>query len=204
MALIDQIRADILAGRLAPGSLLSQTVLATTYGVSRIPIRDALHQLAAEKLVMILPGKSARVTALTADELAEIYDLRVTLECDLLARAILNADKSAHAEAEYALRKSSLEAGRPGWQSGDWLFHQVLYTPAKRPRQLAIVAELRSACALYARQYDGLAAQTSKWLSDHDAIFDAYVRGQSALATTLLRAHILAAQSYLEAPNTAP
>jgi DNA-binding GntR family transcriptional regulator len=197
MALSDQIRADILAGLHTPGSLLSQTTLATRYGVSRIPVRDALQSLAAEKLVEILPNKTARVTLLSPDDLTEIFDLRVTLECDLLARAMLAADKTALAEIDYALQKSSIEAGRPGWQAGDWLFHQALYTPAQRPRQLAIVAELRSACVLYAPKYDTLSTQTNRWLNDHNAIFDAYASRQISRATGLLRDHIMGAQAHL-------
>jgi DNA-binding GntR family transcriptional regulator len=197
MALTDQIRSDILAGQHQPGSVLSQSALALRYGVSRIPIRDALQSLAAEKLVEILPGKGAKVAALSAADLAEIYDLRVMLECDLLVRATGLADAAAHTEAEYMLRKSSLEAGRPGWQLGDWQFHQTLYLPARRPRQIAVVAELRNICILYAPRYLSLATQTATWLQDHERIFAAYVAGDAALACGLLRDHILAAQSHL-------
>jgi DNA-binding GntR family transcriptional regulator len=199
MAIADQIRDDILAGRYAPGAVLPQTELAACYGVSRIPIRDALQSLAAEKLVEILPGKGAQVTALTDDEITEIYDLRASLECDLLARAIARADAAAHGEAEYALRKSSLEAGRPGWQAGDWSFHQTLYLPAGRPRQTAIVGELRMSCALYASQYEGLAVHAARWIEDHTAIFEAYVAGRTADACARLHDHIMAARGRLGA-----
>ncbi len=197
MALSDQIRADILAGLHPPGSLLSQTTLAARYGVSRIPVRDALQALASEKLVEILPNKTVRVTLLSPDDLTEIFDLRVTFECDLLARAMFAADKTTLAEIDYALKKSSIEAGRPGWQAGDWQFHQALYTPAQRPRQLSIVAELRSACVLYAPKYDTLSRQTDRWLEDHNAIFDAYCARQVSRATGLLRDHIIGARDHL-------
>jgi len=199
MGLVDQIRADILGGRYPPGALLSQTELAATHGVSRIPVRDALQGLASERLVEVIPGKGARVIRLTGADLDEIRDLRVMLECDLLGRAIARADAAARADVDYALRKSSLEAGRPGWRTGDWLFHRTLYLPAGRPRQLAMVEELRTSCALYASGYDDLAAETGRWLADHAAIARAFIAGNADEACAVLRRHILAAHACLQA-----
>src|SRR6185312_8061452 len=173
MTLADALRQEILTGRLPPGTVLSQTELASRFGVSRIPVRDALQQLAAQRLVLVLPGKGARVVELTQDELAEIYDLRVLLECDLLRRAIEKAGAQDHAEAEYALRKSSLEAGRPGWVDGDWLFHATLYAPAGRMKQLSMVQELRRTCAMHAARYEALADRTPAWITQHEGIFQA-------------------------------
>lgn len=197
MALVDQIRTALLAGQHAPGALLSQTELARAHGVSRIPVRDALQALASERLVEVVPGKGARVIRLTGEDLTEIRDLRLLLECDLLVRAMAKATAADHAELVYALRKSSLEAGRPGWQAGDWAFHLALYRPAGRPRQVAIVGELRTACVLQAAGYDSLATETARWLGEHEAIVAAYVAGRADEACDLLRKHILGAHAHL-------
>lgn len=195
MNLADQIRADILSGKFAAGDVLSQVDLAVMYGVSRIPVRDALQMLAGEKIVEVLPGKSARVVTLTRQSLDEIYELRLMLECDLLERAIARADAASDAEVDYALRKSSLEAGRSGWQEGDWLFHKTIYAPAERHRQLAIIEELRTSCILYASDYQSLASETERWLADHEALAKAYMARQTQEATSILRQHILTAQA---------
>lgn len=195
MNLTDRIRADILDGKFAAGDMLSQVDLAALYGVSRIPVRDALQILSGEKIVELLPGKSARVVTLTREGLNEIYELRLMLECDLLQRAIGRATSADDAELDYALKKSSLEAGRPGWHSGDWLFHKTLYAPAGRPRQLLMVEELRTSCILYAPDYQALAEQTPRWLEDHHALTQAYLARNTDEAVTILRRHILAAQA---------
>jgi DNA-binding GntR family transcriptional regulator len=197
MALIDQIRTTILSGQHRPGTILSQTELAATYGVSRIPVRDALQLLAGEKLVEILPGKGARIVKLSPEDLNEIYDLRITLETDLLTRAICRADDQAHTDIDYALRKSSLEAGRPGWHVGDWDFHRALYLPAGRPRQLSIIEELRTSCVLYASGYEALASETERWLEEHRALAKAYIEGHANDACEILKTHILAAKHRL-------
>jgi DNA-binding GntR family transcriptional regulator len=190
MDITTQLRMAILDGKYAPGSLLSQSGLAKHYAVSRIPIRDALQALAADKLVEILPGKGARVIALSPADLQEVFDLRIMLECDLLDRAIRNADDAAKTEVLYRLRRSSLEAGRPGWHTGDWDFHQALYAAANRPRQLAIVDNLRKICIVQASQYASLSSETQQWLQDHEQIADAYVAGRADEAAEMLAAHL--------------
>ena len=68
MSLVEKLRRAIMAGQYRPGAVLSQTDLANAYGVSRIPVRDALQSLATEKLVDIVAGKGARIPALSDDE----------------------------------------------------------------------------------------------------------------------------------------
>lgn len=204
MDIAAQLRMAILGGDYPPGTLLSQTDLAREFAVSRIPIRDALLGLAAEKLVDVIPGKGARVVCLSASELEEAFDLRLMLECDLMQRAVQRADDAAKAEADYMLRRSSLEAGRPGWHEGDWDFHRALYSAAGRPRQLAIVEELRRICVLHARKYDSLVTETERWLQDHQAITQAFVEGQADKASTVLAEHLQAAQHNLLTLYSAP
>ena len=75
-----QLRRAILVGRLKPGAWLTQEDLATTFGVSRMPIRDALRTLSAEGLVEMTPHRGARVSPLTVEEFQEIYAVRMGLE----------------------------------------------------------------------------------------------------------------------------
>src|ERR1700679_3342013 len=132
VTLHDTLKQEILSGRIAPGTLLSQTDLAARFGVSRIPIRDTLQALAAERLVTVVPNKGARVIELDRVALREIFEIRELLEGDLIEKATSCALASDHAEVEYALRKSELEAGRRGWREGDWLFHFSIYKVTKR------------------------------------------------------------------------
>jgi len=197
MDLAGQLRAAILAGVYPPGTLLPQTDLAREFSVSRIPIRDALLSLAADKLVEVVPGKGARVIRLSAQELTEVFELRIMLEGDLLRRAVRNAGDAAKAELDYVLRRSSLEAGRPGWEKGDWDFHRTLYSAAERPRQLAMVDELRRICVVHTSGYGTLAADTARWLQDHAEIARAYGEGRAEDACAVLTGHLQAAQHRL-------
>jgi DNA-binding GntR family transcriptional regulator len=75
-----QLREAILNGSLKPGERIRQEAVATQYGTSRIPVREALRQLASEGLVSLVPDVGARVARLDLNELDEIYKLREQLE----------------------------------------------------------------------------------------------------------------------------
>jgi DNA-binding GntR family transcriptional regulator len=79
-AVVDGIRDMILNGQLEPGDRLRQDELADAFGVSTMPIREALRQLQAEGLVVFRPRRGATVARLTVSEYEEIYRIREALE----------------------------------------------------------------------------------------------------------------------------
>jgi DNA-binding GntR family transcriptional regulator len=79
-AVVDGIRDMILKGHLKPGDRLRQDELANTFGVSTMPIREALRQLQAEGLVVFRPRRGAIVASLSVSEYEEIYRIREALE----------------------------------------------------------------------------------------------------------------------------
>lgn len=198
-----ELRRELLAGGLPPGAELSQVVLAERFGVSRIPVRDALRILAGEGLIEMEPNRGARAITLTADEVREIYDLRVLLECDCLRRAADNLTPAALEEIDRIRRKSDLDASTPGWAAGDWAFHQCIYEHAGRPRQLAIIETLRRTCQLFVNAYSTMPAKKPRWLNDHRAILQHLRSGQPDRAVAELRRHLEAAAEHLLARMSA-
>ena len=79
-AVVDGIRDMILQGHLKPGDRLRQDELANTFGVSTMPIREALRQLQAEGLVVFRPRRGATVASLAVSDYEEIYLIREALE----------------------------------------------------------------------------------------------------------------------------
>ena len=186
----DALRAGIDRGEPPPGSALRQEVLAARFGVSRLPVRDALRRLAAEGLVVVHPNRGAFVAQFSVAEVEEIYDLRRLLEGDLLARAVPRMDAAALEVAETALLAAERGAGGPRWSELDDLFHAALYAPAARPRQLGMVSGLRGAVRRYQAGHEALPAQTEAWLCDHRAILAACQAGNTAEASRLLSSHL--------------
>jgi|tagenome__1003787_1003787.scaffolds.fasta_scaffold20491372_2 DNA-binding GntR family transcriptional regulator len=140
-----ELRRRILDGTYAAGLPLRQDALAEEFGVSRIPVREALLQLEAEGLVRILPHRGAVVSALSTEEVEEIFELRALLEPRLLRRSAprltetdYTALRTTLSEFEQALRAGPVER----WGELNTAFHVRLYERADRPRTLGLVSTL--------------------------------------------------------------
>src|SRR4051794_19531937 len=83
----DALRDAIVRGDFQDGEELNQVALAKHFGVSRVPVREALRQLQAEGLISAKAHMRAVVTALTTERIAEVLDLRILVESYLLRRA---------------------------------------------------------------------------------------------------------------------
>ncbi len=85
---VEILREKIISHEIKGGQPLRQDALAKEFNVSRIPVREALLQLEAEGLVQFAPHKGAVATQISANEVDELFELRVLLECDVLCRAL--------------------------------------------------------------------------------------------------------------------
>ena len=177
----ETLREEILRGSVAPGQALRQEELAERFGVSRLPVRDALLRLEAQGLVHVYPNRGAFVISLSADEVAEIFEMRILLEGDIIERAVPRMTAEHWRRIDAAHAEATRTAGGPEWIEGDWRFHRTLYEAAERPRQLATIENLRSTVARYSAGHDALPARTPEWLADHDAILEA-CRARAAVA----------------------
>ncbi|MDH6237682.1 GntR family transcriptional regulator [Cryobacterium sp. CG_9.6] len=83
----DAIRADIVLGTLAPGSRITETALATAYGTSRVPVREALHALEAEGFVESTPYVGSRVCEIPVADADDLFAIREVLESAISRRA---------------------------------------------------------------------------------------------------------------------
>lgn len=193
------LRHEILAGRLAPGAELQQAEIAARFGVSRIPVRDALNLLAAERLVDLRANRTARVTSLSASDLEEVFDLRLLLETDALARALPRMTEADLAAIAQEMRRCEVEAGLPTFPEADWRFHRAVYAPAGRRIGLALIRDLRRLCQIHLAVYPSLRAGADRWSADHRRLYAALAARDDAAAGATLRDHLAAAAGALRA-----
>ncbi|WP_197327948.1 GntR family transcriptional regulator [Ralstonia syzygii] len=144
-AATEELRRRILSGEWPEGFQLKQDLLAEEFGLSRIPIRVALVQLEAEGLVMIVAHKGAIVSALSPDDIGELFSLRAVLEPHLLKRSIPRLEPADFARldkilAEFAAELQTLTSRR--WGESNAELHGILLSRADRPRALEIVGTL--------------------------------------------------------------
>ena len=192
-AVLDRLREGILTGRHAAGEALRQDALAASYGVSRIPVREALLQLEAEGFVRIVPHKGAIVSGISPDELEDVFDLRALLEPRLFGRAVpLLAEEDfaaldvIHARFVAAIR--ARDVARWGQLNAD--FHERLYAPAPLPRSQAIVAALLQTSDRYTRLQLSTAAAMKRAEREHEELIALARAGRVRPAQRALAQHI--------------
>jgi DNA-binding GntR family transcriptional regulator len=193
---LDAIRDGILHGSYVAGEPLRQDALADELGVSRIPIREALRQLEAEGLVTFSPHRGAIVSSLSLAEIEEVFDLRSTLEPDLLRRAMPHLTTYQLDQADEVLDRyaHALETGDVSkWGELNWQFHSTLYAPAERPHTMGIVQRLHQQSDRYLRMQLSLTHGETRANDEHRAIAAAARAGDSKRACSLVRDHIAGA-----------
>ncbi len=193
---LDAIRDGILHGQYTEGEPLRQDALADELGVSRIPIREALRQLETEGLVTFNPHRGAIVSSLSLEEIEEVFDLRASIESDLLRRAIPHLTTHQLDQADEVLERYAV-ALRTGdvakWGVLNWQFHAVLYAPAARPVTMNIVQRLHQQSDRYLRMQLALTHGETRANDEHRAIAAAARAHNTKRACQLVRDHIAGA-----------
>jgi DNA-binding GntR family transcriptional regulator len=145
----ERLRAEISCGQLPPGSVLRQAALAERFGVSVIPLREALRQLEGEGLVRSEPHYGAVVTDLSAEDVAEIVRITVALEGLAYPRALPRVGDSDLAAAEECLRALRDERDPLAFAGLAWRLRAALLAPAESPRLLCMLATLHAQSLRY-------------------------------------------------------
>jgi len=199
-ATTEQLRRMIIAGELADGAPLRQDALADQLGVSRIPIREALSRLEREGLAASFPHRGYVVTALSREEIEELFDLRAMLEPEMLREAIprmTGADLDL-AAAELAAYNADIDsADVASWGEHNLRFHMALYGPSARRRSLEIVRGLLINTDRYTRLVLTLGTGVQQAKEDHGGLLELCRRRAVNQAVALTRDHIERARADL-------
>lgn len=195
----EQLRKAIFAGAIEPGTQLRQDELAERYGTSRIPVREALRQLEAEGLVTIQPNRGAIVSSLSLEEVLEMLEIRIALECRALRLSIPNMIDEDLDRAARLLRTYDDEPLPEKWSEMNWNFHRALYAPCDRPKLITMIETNYGQVGRFIRIQVSMAAGKDKPQSEHYALLDACRDGDIKKAVALLEEHILHTQKSLMA-----
>ncbi|WP_342002112.1 GntR family transcriptional regulator [Microbacterium sp. LWH7-1.2] len=194
--LVEAIREMVIAGELAPGSRVTEPLLAKRFGVSRVPVREALRVLAAEGFIDLRPYGSPTVQVLTDDVVREVNDARNLLEPNVAREAALHrrdADlvtiRSILTEGDEAIAERELHR----LNRMNSRFHNAVASACGNSVLGAFVHVLSNRS-----EWINVAtiAQTSELLwADHREIYAAIARGDAPLAEALMAAHVRRATS---------
>jgi DNA-binding GntR family transcriptional regulator len=197
-----RLRDDVLSGVYPSGAQLRQDALAASFGVSRIPVREALLQLEAEGLVQIVPHRGAVVTGLSRSEVDDVFELRLLLEVRLLRSSapLLTDEDFDHLDRIQDAFGGAIRAGDAArWGSLNAELHTALCRRADLPRTAMIVANLLTASERYTRlQLTGEAAW-QRAQAEHGELIALCRARQVDAACALLERHIAAVHRDLAA-----
>jgi len=189
-AVRDSLRNAILNGELVQGSQLRQDQLAEQFGISRIPVREALRQLESEGLVRIEPNRGAIVTSLSLADVLEMLDIRIALECHALRLAIPEMVEDDFALAQQILQSYEGESDPDSWAQMNGRFHWTLYAPCQKPRLLSMIQANCEHVNRFVRTQVSRATGKERPQKEHYQLLDLCRQGKSDAAVALLTAHI--------------
>ncbi|SCZ46019.1 MULTISPECIES: GntR family transcriptional regulator [unclassified Pseudomonas] len=135
----ESLREAILDGRLPCGTALRQQELADLFGVSRMPVREALRQLEAQSLLNVVQHKGAVVAPLITNNAVETYALRSVLESFALRLSIPLLDDSDLAMAAQYIEQLETETEHAEIGKLNRLFHMSLYHKAPNSKLLDLI-----------------------------------------------------------------
>jgi DNA-binding GntR family transcriptional regulator len=195
----DGLRDAILGGKYVEGQQLRQDELAEQFGTSRIPVREALRQLEGEGLVQLQANKGAIVKGVSIDDVLELLDIRIALECRALKLAIPNMAVEDLDVAEEILARYEEAPDPATWGEMNWKFHWTLYSPCNLPKLLSMIESNYGHVSRFTRRQVSLATGKAKPQQDHVELLRLCREGDTERAVNLLEKHIERTQKSLRA-----
>jgi len=194
-AVVDRLRTAIWSGVYAPGDRLVERRLAREFGISHIPLREALARLTEEGLVERLPRRGARVASLTPRMLEEVSSLRVVLEQFVVRRLKDRFTPGAHAELQVIVDRMVEAAEQHDLvrvHELDQQFHQRLWELTDHALLVELAAQMRSRTSHF---YRAAAAslgpdEVRRHADSHQQLLDVIASGDRRAAERAMQQHV--------------
>lgn len=197
----DHLREEILAGRLPPGTELSEVALARDLGVSRGPLREALGRLASEGLVTVTPRRGAVVTQLTRQDFIDAYQVREALETLAMRLAvprISDEDVARLRDLCDAMERAAGKGEVREFFENNTRFHRSLVAASGNRKLVEMHRMLVGQMVPYLPRSLALRGNLEQSVTEHTAILEAIEARNAEEAARLLAEHIEVPQRVLE------
>ncbi|WP_128375781.1 GntR family transcriptional regulator [Streptomyces cavernae] len=189
----DALRAALIAGELRAGEVYSAPTLATRFGVSATPVREALLDLAKEGLVDIVPNKGFRVTAVSEQQLDEYTHIRSLIEVPTTVGLAATADP-ADLEALRPVAREIVTSAAAGdliaYVEADLRFHLGLLALAGNGHLVEVVRDLRRRSRLYGLTALAEAGRLRASAEEHLELLDALLAGDGEAVHEVMTRHL--------------
>lgn len=174
------------------GIRLQEDQLARQFGVSRTPVREAIHRLEKDGLVQIIPRRGAFVKTISAEDVKEIFDLRGALECLALRSSFSSIDRKRLTEMRRLFencRKDIKEGKIDGFIKLDEEFHRFIVTTSGNQRLIKIMENLDDQIRLARLKSFSVPGRVEKALKEHLEMIDAILAADVEKAEKIILQH---------------
>jgi DNA-binding GntR family transcriptional regulator len=193
------LKSDVLAGRFNPGQRLTEEHLARNMGVSRTPVREALHKLESEGLIKPLETRGFSVARDSREEMEDLFDIRAALEgyairmiCECISDETLEQLTGLIQKAEDALDREQLDE----IFEHNTRFHDILHgVIAHKSRFHNLIADTRKYVLRYRKDSLHYLAGAQKTIAGHKKILMAISLKDPDLCERVMREHIQEARN---------
>lgn len=188
------LRQQILSGHRAPGDRLNEVEIAAELGVSRGPLREAMQRLARDGLVVVQPHRGSFVRSLEPDEIEELYEVRIALECtaaQLAAERRSDADVTALTGLLDSSAKAVTGAGDAPHYPAHLDLHELVAMVSGNQRLHRAVVQINQELKLVRAASGFRPERAPRALVEHGDVVSAIVERDPGRAGELMRTHLL-------------
>jgi len=189
----ERLREMILSLELAPGTVLSRADLATQYGLSQTPVRDALMKLGEEGLVDIFPQHATVVSQINVTSALQAHFLRRAIELEVVRTLSQQRDAALIAQLRVMIAGQKKLRDVKNYEQFsvlDQAFHRQMYEAAGVPQLWDLVRRGGGHIDRLRRLHLPVAGKTAAVVRDHAKIVDAIEKGDAESAQAALRKHL--------------
>ena len=171
----DQLRREIITGEIVPGQSIKLRDLAEQFGVSLMPVREALWQLESEKVIVIESNRSIHVNGLTGREMQEAMEIRLMLETTAAQRACELRPDSAVPKVKHILDDMQAAIDKPKrYMMKNNQFHFAIYSYADSAILMQMIDWLWARVGPYVYIHATKVGDLTPTMKCHEEIFEAF------------------------------
>ncbi len=188
-----KIRQAILVGDMQPGERLMEIHLAERLDVSRTPVREAIHKLEQEGLVIMTPRKGAEVAQITKQGLRDVLEVRRGLDAmsiELACERITEEGKKELNLARIAFEEAIKGGDIRELARTDVAFHEIIVNATGNQRLIEVVTQMAEQMYRYRFEYLKDTSSYEKLVEEHRRMCKYIERGDSKQAAAVAREHI--------------
>lgn len=195
-AIADRLATEIISGELTSGSKLDELSLTERFGVSRTPVREALHSLVSRSLVDRIPYKGVVVASITRARVEQMFETMGEIEalCGRFAAARMTIGERAriellHTEMNNLAQSNSVIA----YEAANTTFHQSIYLATHNEDMIEIAQNLRLKLAPFRKSQLSAEKRMRQSSQEHGVIVAALLDRDAKTAEKALRRHMVSA-----------